>query len=495
MTTASDALALLVGRLCRQPAETEWVEFKENNADPNSIGEYISALSNAATLNNESTGYLVWGVRDSDHVVVGTSFDPEAAKVGNEGLEPWLHRLLAPSIFFRFERARIGELSIVVLRVDAAIQNVVRWKGEAFIRIGPHTKKLKAAPDRERRMWAALQATAFEGLNAVEGLREDEVTDLLYYPAYFELMRKPLPEGRRGIIDTFRRDNLIHESDSIGWDVTNAAAVLLARDLSSFPHLARKAPRVVMYNGTNRVSAVREQTGTRGYAAGFEGLLGFINGLLPEKEMIGQALRSNVPVYPELAVRELVVNALLHQDFTVAGAGPMVEIFDHRIEITNPGVPLLDLDRFIDAPPRSRNSDLGRYLHRMSICEERGSGWDKVTFEVEAHQLPAPLVEIVGSSTRATLFGPQELRSMERSDRLRAVYQHACLRYVSGDKTSNSSIRARFGISDRNSARASRLLSEGLDAGLIRMYDTTVGAKARKYGPYWAFEDGLPERS
>ena len=66
-------------------------------------------------------------------------------------------------------------------------------------------------------------------------------------------------------------------------------------------------------------------------------MVGYINGLLPTNEVIGQALRRTVPMFPELAVRELVANALIHQDFSVTGAGPMVEIFADRIEITNPG--------------------------------------------------------------------------------------------------------------------------------------------------------------
>ena len=91
------------------------------------------------------------------------------------------------------------------------------------------------------------------------------------------------------------------------------------------------------------------------------------------------------------AVRELVANALIHQDFSVTGAGPMVEIFDGRIEITNPGEPLVDTRRFLDNPPASRNEALTSLMRRFDICEERGSGIDKVVAEVERHQLPAPL--------------------------------------------------------------------------------------------------------
>ena len=122
---------------------------------------------------------------------------------------------------------------------------------------------------------------------------------------------------------------------------------------------------------------MKEQVGAKGYASGFEGLIDFINGLLPSNEVVEQALRRTVPMFPELAVRELVANALIHQDFFVAGAAPMVEIFDDRLEITNPGVPLVDTQRFVDSPPKSRNEALASLMRRIGICEERGSGWTK----------------------------------------------------------------------------------------------------------------------
>ncbi len=90
----------------------------------------------------------------------------------------------------------------------------------------------------------------------------------------------------------------------------------------------------------------------------FEDLIGYINGLLPSNEVVEQAIRRAVPMFPELAVRELVANALVHQDFFVTGTGPTVEIFSDRMEITNPGDPIVDPERFLDSPPKSRNEDL-----------------------------------------------------------------------------------------------------------------------------------------
>jgi ATP-dependent DNA helicase RecG len=164
----------------------------------------------------------------------------------------------------------------------------------------------------------------------------------------------------------------------------------------------------------------------------------------------------------------------------------MVEIFDDRIEITNPGEPLVDTQRFIDSPPKSRNEALASLMRRFRICEERGSGIDKVIAQVEMMQLPAPLFEAPDGFTRVVLFAHRPLNEMDRADRVRACYLHACLRYVQRDYMTNTTLRERFGIEPKNSAVASRIIRDTLNEGIIRCYDESVGAKARKYLPWWA---------
>jgi ATP-dependent DNA helicase RecG len=264
----------------------------------------------------------------------------------------------------------------------------------------------------------------------------------------------------------------------------------LQKRLADFHALARKAIRVIVYKNNSRIETVKEQLGTKGYANGFEGLIGYINGLLPSNEVVRQALRETVPMYPELAVRELVANALIHQDFAVGGAGPMVEIFEDWMEISNPGVPLVDPARFLDTPPRSRNERLAALMRRFGVCEERGSGVDKVLFEIEYFQLPAPAFEVKGEGVCVVLFGHRPLSRMDKSDRVRACYQHAGLRYVNREFMTNSSLRQRFGIEQRNSATASRLIKEAVEAGEILPYDEAAAPKQMKYIPWWAGEGG-----
>ena len=478
--------ASLAHELSSLPHETGWLEFKHNNAEPREIGEYISALANTAALEGKAHAYLLWGVDDATHQAIGTTFDPALKRIGNEELESWLLRQLAPKIGFHFVPLELDGLPLVLLEIDCAYRHPVRFGGAEFIRIGSYKKPLKDFPEKERELWRVLDATPFERLPAVEKLSADEVLKRLDYPSYFDLIDRPLPDGRAAILDALAADRLIEPAGGGYWNVMNLGAILLAKQLSDFGRLQRKAVRVIVYKGKGRVETLREQTGTKGYAAGFEGLIGFINGLLPVNEVIGQALRKAVPVYPELAIRELVANALIHQDFSITGSGPMVEIFDDRMEITNPGLPLVDTSRMLDSPPRSRNEALASLMRRMGICEERGSGVDKVVSQAEFYQLPAPAFEVVGDSTRSTLFAPRTLTQMDQADRVRAVYLHACLRYVQREFMTNSSLRQRFGIDTKNSATASRLIKEALGAGVVRLHDPDVAPKLRRYVPGWA---------
>lgn len=482
----AEYLFSILQELRKFPNETEWVEFKHNNNEPDEIGEYISALSNSAALLGKISAWLVWGVDNHTHEIIGTTFKPASTKIGNEELESWLLRLLNPKINFRFHTLQVDEQPVVMLEISAASRHPVQFKNNEFIRIGSYKKKLKEFPEKARELWRIFDRIPFEKEIAAENISADEVLRLIDYPAYFDLLALPLPDGRDGILSALKTDEMISTGNSGNWNITNLGAVLFAKRLGDFRHLKRKALRVVLYKGTGKVETIREQEGTKGYAAGFEGLIDFVTNLLPSNEVIGQALRKEVPMFPELAIRELVANAIIHQDFHATGTAPMVEIFSNRMEITNPGRPLVNPDRFLDSPPKSRNEALASFMRRIGICEERGSGVDKVVFQTELYQLPAPLFETTDEHTRAILFAHSELKDMDKDDRIRACYLHACLKYVQRDYMTNTTLRERFDIEDKNSATASRIIKETLEAELIRPYDGTASRKFMKYVPWWA---------
>lgn len=477
----------ILQQLISLPQETEWLEFKQNNENPEMIGEYISALANSATLHGRSTGYIAWGIEDATQTVVGTKFKPKQKKVGNEELENWLLRLLSPRIDFKIHELIFAGKSVVLFEITSATQQPVSFQGIEYIRIGSYNKKLKDYPQKEKALWNSFSTLTFEKSLALENLTSDEILAKIDYPKYFEITQQNLPDNKQGILERLTAENIIKSKSGNYFDVTNLGAILFAKALKDFNRLSRKAIRVIIYNQNNRINTQREQIFDKGYAISYEQIIQFINNCLPQNEQIGQAFRKDIKMYPEIAIRELVANAMIHQDFSMTGVSVTIEIFRDRMEIRNPGEPLVDTMRFIDSPPQSRNEDLAAFMRRINICEERGSGIDKVIHFVEFFQLPAPEFNVKNDHTEVILFAYKDLRHMDKNDRIRACYQHACLRAVCRETMTNESLRKRFAIDDKNYSIASRIIGDSINAKLIKVYDPENKSKKHaKYLPFWA---------
>ena len=476
----------LVKYLRKFPKETEWLEFKVNYYQADEIGKYISALSNSAALYEKNFGYMIWGIDDDSHDIEGTSFDPKKKKVGNEEFLNWIHRMLSPKINIEFYNVTIDNKNVVILEIPKAENVVTKFKSEAYIRVGTSKKSLNDAPLKEKELWKVLNATSFEDGIALENISGDEVLEKLDTSAYFKLLDIPFSDEKEGIFHYLLQDKLILKEETGNWSITNLGAILLATNLENFNSIKRKGIRVIQYRGNNKLETIREQVGNKGYAVDFENIIDIVDNIIPRNEVIGKALRKEVPVYPELAIRELIANSLVHQDFAISGTGPMIEIFENRIEITNPGVPLVETDRFIDNPPKSRNEQLASFLRRIGVCEERGSGFDKIVAKTEEFQLPAPKIDVYREHTKVTLFEPIAYAKMDKDDKLRACYLHACLKYVNNEYLTNTSLRERFGIAPKNNAMVSRIIRNAVQENLVKAYNQDTAPKYMKYVPYWA---------
>ena len=145
-------LTSLVHELRKNSKESEWVEFKKNNSKPDEIGQQISALANSAALFEKSYAYLLWGVCNNSHEMMGTTFSPSSLKVGNEELENWLLKLTEPKMHLRFFEFKIDDFPMVVLEIPRAFHHPVQFKNEEFIRVGSYVKKLKDFHEKERKL-------------------------------------------------------------------------------------------------------------------------------------------------------------------------------------------------------------------------------------------------------------------------------------------------------------------------------------------------------
>lgn len=487
MTETDDERRLaLIEDLLALPAETSWVEFKHNNTDPKMIGKYISALSNAARLSDKQSAYLVWGIGDEDRAVLGTDFIPSAKKHQNEPIEFWLSKRVKPDIIFSFHEIKHSDGRLVLLEISAAINAPIEFDRIAYIRIGSATPRLSDYPDRMRALLEKLRPYDWEFGVAKPFQTTEQVFDLLDYSAYFHLTHQTLLDKSASILERLSHEKLIIRDVGDYWNITNLGAILFAKNLNDFDmRLARKAIRLIVYDGSGRNSPVKKrQDDQLGYAIGFQNLMEYINVLLPENEHIDEALRIKVPLLPSVAIRELIANALIHQDMRMTGTGPLIEFFDDRLEITNPGTPLISPDRFIDHPPRSRNEALAALMRRMGMCEEAGSGIDKVVGAAEFYQLPPPDFREENNATKATLFAHRSFEHMTSEERIRACYQHAVLLHVSNKMMKNSTLRKRLGIEQQNSAQVSQVIRAALDEGKILRADPKRPRSG--YIPFWA---------
>lgn len=458
----------------RQSAsELPRLEFKEAKSqfDNRKLYEYCVAMA------NEGGGYLLLGVADKPpRPVVGTQAfrDPVA-----------MAEKLFEAVGFRVDIEEMAHPDgrVVVFDIPARPRGTAyHLEGKYLMRAGQALVPM--SEDQLRRIFAEGEPDWLEE-HSKAGLEAQQVVELLDTQTFFELLKAPYPTERSAVIDRLARERLIDEVGGT-YSMRRLGGLLLAKKLEDFPDLARKAARVVVYTGSSKAETRLDQTGTKGYAVGFQGLVRFVMAQLPQNEVIEDALRKEVKLVPEIAIRELVANALIHQDVRMTGVSVMVEIYSNRVEISNPGEPVVPVERFIDGY-QSRNERLADLMRRMGVCEEKSSGIDRVVQAAEVYQLPAPDFRAGHRRTAVTIYGPREFEGMDRADRIRACYQHCALRWVMSERMTNESLRERFHLPENKRAITSQIIAATMEASLIKA-DEKVGSsrKYARYLPFWA---------
>ena len=476
----------LVNELRKLPNETPWVEFKHNNYKPEMIGKSISALANSATLHEKSCAYMLWGIDDQTHEIVGTAYDLQTLTKGAQELENWLRYMLSKNADFEYHSVKMDDMNVGVLIIYSAANQTVTFEKVDYIRVGSYTKKLNEFPSMQAQLWDRIRNFKFEERFAKQDLELSQALRYLDYSSYFDIIGISQPSDTNGVAHYLEEEEIIVKQDNGLYSITNLGAILLAKRLVDFPRISRKAIRVVQYSGNNRLNILKEDVGGKGYVVGFEGLIRFIEALIPTQELITEALREKISTYPIVAIREAVANALIHQDFSITGTGPVVEIFQNRIEITNSGTPLVDIKRIVDNPPKSRNEKLAALMRRLRMCEELGSGWDRIVSTCELMQLPAPKIDLYHESTKVTILSEIPFSCISPEDKLWACYLHACIKQVQGEQLTNRSLRERFGLKESSSGSISRLIKEAVEAKLIKPLDPTTAPRYMRYIPIWA---------
>jgi len=460
--------------------ENGWIEIKENKFDPAQIGETISALANTGILYDKEYAYIIFGIKDDSWEIVGSEINFHSEKRGNQELKLWLSTQLSPSIKFDFLEFFVQEKRLPLIKIKTIEHTPVQFKKEKYIRVGSNNKKLKEFPEIERNIWEKLSKIKFEEKITKKSLTKEEVFDLLDFSSYYKLIKKNEPEFIATKLQAFIKEKFILENPENGlYDITNLGALLFAKDLEFFPDLVRKAVRVIKYKGKNKVHIERQQIGRKGYASGFEGLIKFVNNLIPREEVITEDLRKTKLDFSPVILRELIANAIIHQDFSKTGTEVLIEFFEDRIEITNPGKPLVLTWQFYGYH-RSRNEILAYNMRKFGFCEELGSGIVRIIDIAENDKGLPPKFLATDEFVKVILYSHKDLDSMNEEDKLNIIYFHCCYRYDQGIYMDNTSLRERFKVDKGQYSKVSRLISNAVDEGLIKK-----GPK-KTYIPFWA---------
>jgi ATP-dependent DNA helicase RecG len=478
----AEALEVLAGSLAPVPHELNELDWKARlSTQKDRLAEHLMAMANLP-----QGGCLVFGIDDDGkpvgidagqvETIVGT-----LANLGREAIDP--------PIALDHSIAEYQATPVLLVRIPEQAIKPIHRRGksleETWIRSAGTTRKASRQEVGALMMHSA--PVRWEDLRASGMLKLSEVKDLLDLRAIAQLLERPLPDDDEGLALWLASEGLT-TPDGRSHYITHFGAMAAARQLKDFPNLARKAIRVIHYRGTNKVDTLDELVGQRGYAVGFEGLIGYLKKVLPHSEVIKQSLRTDVAVYPEIALRELIANALIHQDFNLTGAGPMVDVYSDRITVTNPGslLPGKRPDRLIGATPESRNEKLASSFRRYRICEERGTGFQKVVTAIELFGMPPLQIDPQENTFSVTLSAPRKFAEMATPERIEACYQHAVLHYLSSQTLTNTTLRERFKLHDKQRNSVTNLIAEAVAAGRIKRKDGNAGNKFAEYVPYWA---------
>jgi ATP-dependent DNA helicase RecG len=277
----------LLDRLLTEPGERDWLEFKVSNADPQQIGEYVSALANSAMLADREKGYLVFGIENETRRKVGTTVVLSKIKgKGAEGLANWLSRSVEPPLPIEYLDFACQGLSFAVMCIEPSYDRPVKFQGVAYIRIGEHKKRLDAHTEIERALWLATSRRKFEDAVSLANQEVEEVLRLLDWKSYFTLTQEEVPGSEAEIVRKLEKIGAIRSNMEGGVDILNLGAILFANDVDRFPSIKGKSVRVIKYKGLQKGKSEPEQEGKKGYASGFRGLIKYIMNRSSEEAIV-----------------------------------------------------------------------------------------------------------------------------------------------------------------------------------------------------------------
>lgn len=384
-------LTLLIERLLSGKNEHEWVEYKQNNENPHTIGEYISALANAAALDGEPFAYMVWGIEDQTRAVVGTSFNPSTTKgQGTQPLSLWLNQYLRPKLDFRFEQIIFKGKPVVVLVIPATSGYPSSFHEVEYIRLETSKVKLATHQDKEARLWAQLR------------IRMDWSAELVSNVTVADLDSAAIELGK----ELFKEKNP-HLADEVGrWDVltflskmkltkgsqlTRAAILLFGKDESA-QHLPLQ-PQISWLLKDKDSTAVDYHHFGLPLILVPDALFSRVRNLTVRYMRPGTLFPTEVPQYDAWVIREALHNCIAHQDYALGGRINVIEKPDELV-FSNVGSFLPGKIEFLlssdQSPEQYRNPCLVQAMVSLKLIDTIGSGIRRMFNEQRRRFFPMP---------------------------------------------------------------------------------------------------------
>ena len=400
MTAASHLLATL-DALQRLPREQGTVEFKSNLADPEDIGQYISALANSAALHGHERAWLVWGVSDGTQLVTTTTFDPFGRKVGNQSLIMWLQAMTRPRADFEFHEVAHPLGRVVMLEIHPARNAPVAFRNVRYIRIDSHKVSLSEYPDKEARLWNALGVKEDWSGAVVPGADIDDLDPAALAAArerFTDFMVRSEPDARRhedirAEVAAMPTETLLNKAHITKQGrITRSALLLLGKDEAA--HFLSPADAKISWilrdanNGT-----VTSQSFGLPFLLGTERAFASIRNVTLDHLPDGTLFPTPVPRYDNWVMREALHNAVAHQDYVLGGKINLVEHPD-RLVLTNLGQfipPSVEWMLEHQSPPEHyRNQWLIAGMIRLRMIDQAGSGIRRMFATQRQRLFPLP---------------------------------------------------------------------------------------------------------
>ena len=352
-----------INELCAYDSEREWFEFKENWYEPHEIGEYISALSNSATLFGKDHGLLIWGIQNKTHKITGTTFNYES-DVKEEPLKHYLARQLFPKINFSFEELEIEGKRVVALVIPCAKETPTEFDKERYGRIGSSKVILRKYPKHEGELFEVLR----NGVATIENT-PSKYQDLTFQKLLVYYGAKGLPLNE----NTFEQ-NLELRTPEGEYNI-------LAQLLSDNSHMPLN---VALFSGkkkSDNLFALRE-FGYQCILYSLDDILryGDVLNVMQVDETNRVVERKEVPLFENDAFREAVINAFVHNRW-VDGDEPMFSVYSDRIEILSRGTlsPRQTKEGFFAGESVPVNQKLSEIFLQLHISEKTGRGVPTIT--------------------------------------------------------------------------------------------------------------------